>query len=83
MKSMKFNAILSIMIFIFFNILYSEINIDLESGMIYSGYNDVRIPGDDADHERYTGPIFRAVKKFNLHRSYIMGGKVAILRKHG
>ena len=36
---------------------------------------------DDADHERYTGPIFRAVKRFNLNKSYLFGGKVAILRK--
>jgi len=43
--------------------------------------NDGYLILDDADHERYTGPIFRAVKKFNLYRSYIMDGKVAILRK--
>lgn len=27
--------------------LYAQLNLDLETGAVFSGYNDVRIPGDD------------------------------------
>jgi len=31
---------------IFTPVIYSQVNVDIESGQVYSGYNDVRIPGD-------------------------------------
>lgn len=40
--------IVFILFYLSFNLnsLYSQVNIDLESGVVITGYNDVRIPGD-------------------------------------
>jgi hypothetical protein len=52
MSNIKFVGILILVITCLkVNILYSQIGFDLETGLIKSGYNDVRIPGD-------TGTLF-------------------------
>ena len=52
MKKLLFSIILAAAIgFLIPNFLYSQISIDLETGLLRSGYNDVRIPGD-------TGTLF-------------------------
>jgi hypothetical protein len=52
MSNIKFIGILMfVIICLNANILYSQIGFDLETGLIRSGYNDVRIPGD-------TGTLF-------------------------
>ena len=52
MSNIKFIGILMLVIICLnANILYSQIGFDLETGLIRSGYNDVRIPGD-------TGTLF-------------------------
>jgi hypothetical protein len=49
-KSVKILIILSVLLLLSLNKpLFSQISLDLESGIIYSGYNDVRIPGDTGD----------------------------------
>jgi len=46
---MKKLLLIITIIFISFlsNILYAQLGIDIEAGLIKSGYNDVRIPGDN------------------------------------
>ena len=52
MKNVFFSITLMLaMGFLVPNLLYSQIGVDLETGLIRSGYNDVRIPGD-------TGTLF-------------------------
>ncbi len=43
---MNKKAILIVVLSIFFSFAWSMLELDLESGAIFTGYNDVRIPGD-------------------------------------
>ncbi len=59
--------------FIFTPFIYSQISIDLESGQVHSGYNDVRIPGDSGtlfslSEELKTDPsiFFRAMLGYTI-----------------
>ena len=48
MKKLFFSIILLIVLGLLIpNLLYSKISVDLETGLVRSGYNDVRIPGDN------------------------------------
>jgi hypothetical protein len=52
MKKLFFSIILLIVLGLLIpNLLYSKISVDLETGLVRSGYNDVRIPGE-------TGTLF-------------------------
>ncbi|HPR18596.1 MAG TPA: hypothetical protein PLD62_10165, partial [Candidatus Cloacimonadota bacterium] len=67
---------LTIIIFILvsFSILWSNIEIDLESGAVFTGYNDVRIPGDNGtlfslkdDLKTNSDPYFRSRLIYHLN----------------
>ena len=59
MKKFFFSIILMIVTALVIpNLLYSQIGIDLETGLVRSGYNDVRIPGD-------TGTLFSFSEDLN------------------
>ncbi|MDA3812992.1 MAG: hypothetical protein PF570_01940 [Candidatus Cloacimonetes bacterium] len=69
---MKKIVIFSLVIFIFCTSLWGEFEIDLESGAIFTGYNDVRIPGNQGtlfslkdDLETDIETFFRA--RLNYH----------------
>jgi hypothetical protein len=52
MNNIKFiGIVMFVIICLSTNILYSQIGFDLETGLVSSGYNNVRIPGD-------TGTLF-------------------------
>ncbi|MCF8346591.1 MAG: hypothetical protein K9G38_05220 [Bacteroidales bacterium] len=64
----KFSAILLVVLFIGINLeLYSKLEVDIETGALFTGYNDVAIPGDTGtkfslidDLKTDTEPFFRA-----------------------
>lgn len=71
-KKMKRTIIFLVVIFIISANLWSDFEIDLESGAIFTGYNDLRIPGDQGtlfslkdDLETDAEPFFRA--RLNYH----------------
>ena len=45
-KNKLLSVILFLLVFIFSSSLQAQLSLDLETGAIFSGYNDVRIPGD-------------------------------------
>ena len=45
-KSKMFWLISFFSLFIFTSLLHAQLKLDLETGGIFSGYNDIRIPGD-------------------------------------
>jgi hypothetical protein len=47
MDKIKNSAVILLLVFTFFTpVLYAQIEVDVETGAVFSGYNDVRIPGD-------------------------------------
>lgn len=46
-KSKSFWLISFFSLFIFASLLQAQLNLDIETGGVFSGYNDVRIPGDE------------------------------------
>lgn len=69
---MKKTTLFLLIIFIFTTGLWSEFELDLESGAIFTGYNDIRIPGDEGtffslkdDLKTDTEMFFRA--RLNYH----------------
>jgi len=69
---MKLSLTILITVLALTSALYSEFEIDLESGFVFTGYNDIRIPGDEGtlfslkdDLETDPAPFARA--RLNYH----------------
>ena len=74
---MKKTIIFLLVIFVFSTGLWSEFEIDLESGAIFTGYNDVRIPGNQGtlfslkdDLETDTETFFRARLNYHFNKKH-------------
>ncbi|NNJ51549.1 MAG: hypothetical protein HKP17_00020, partial [Ignavibacteriaceae bacterium] len=45
-KIICFSIIVLSVVFVLAPVLFSQIDLDIETGAVFSGYNDVRIPGN-------------------------------------
>ena len=58
-----------ILVLLGYNLGFSQLSLDLETGMVFSGYNDVRIPGN-------TGTLFSLSEDLNPNTTVFLRGRI-------